>query len=113
MSTTNEKTIGNDKYVGSTDLISRSSLLAKYDKEHEGPPGRARKLIEEEPPAWPKWIPVTERLPGIGEPVLDDCFSLNWMSYRSGGKEWVFPRDVRAWMPLPEAYKKNSEGATE
>ena len=63
--------------------------------------------------AIPKWIPVTERLPGIGEPVLDDCFSLNWMSYRSGGKEWVFPRDVRAWMPLPEAYKKNSEGATE
>ena len=48
---TNEKAIGNDKYVGSTDLISRSSLLAKYDKEHEGPPGRARKLIEEEPPA--------------------------------------------------------------
>ena len=32
------------------DAISRSSLLAKYDKEHEGPPGRARKLIEEEPP---------------------------------------------------------------
>lgn len=51
MSTTNEKTTGNDKYVGSTDLISRSSLLAKYDKEHEGLPGRARKLIEEEPPA--------------------------------------------------------------
>ena len=46
---TNEKAIGSDKYVGSTDLISRSSLLAKYDKEHEGPPGRARKLIEEEP----------------------------------------------------------------
>lgn len=100
-----------DNNVG--DMISRSSLLAKYDEEHEGPPGRARKLIEEEQTAWPKWIPVTERLPGIGEPVLDDCFSLNWMSYRSGGKEWVFPRDVRAWMPLPEAYKKNSEGATE
>ena len=32
------------------DMISRSSLLTKYDKEHEGPPGRARKLIEEEPP---------------------------------------------------------------
>lgn len=33
------------------DLVSRSSLLAKYDKDHEGPPGRARKLIEDEPPA--------------------------------------------------------------
>lgn len=48
---TNEKALGADKYVGSTDLISRSSLLAKYDKEHEGPPGRARKMIKEEPPA--------------------------------------------------------------
>ena len=37
-----------DNNVG--DMISRSSLLAKYDEEHEGPPGRARKLIEEEPP---------------------------------------------------------------
>ena len=37
-----------DNNVGG--MISRSSLLAKYDKEHEGPPGRARKLIEEEPP---------------------------------------------------------------
>lgn len=37
-----------DTNVG--DMISRSSLLEKYDKEHEGPPGRARKLIEEEPP---------------------------------------------------------------
>jgi hypothetical protein len=50
----------------------------------------------------PHWIPVTERLPGIGELVLDDSLSINWMSYRSGGKEWVFPRDVIAWMPLPE-----------
>lgn len=37
--------------AGSKDLISRSSLLAKYDEQHEGPPGRARKLIEDEPPA--------------------------------------------------------------
>lgn len=35
----------------SKDLISRSSLLAKYDEQHEGPPGRVRKLIEDEPPA--------------------------------------------------------------
>lgn len=51
----------------STDLISRSSLLAKYDKEHEGPPGRARKLIEEEPPAqhFFRWIPCS---------VINQCF---------------------------------------
>ena len=58
----------------------------------------------------PRWIPVTEKLPGIGEPVLDESLSVNWMSYKSGGKEWVFPRDVKAWMPLPgEPYKGVTE----
>lgn len=41
------------------DLISRSWLLAEYDKRHKGPPGGARKLIEEAPSAQPKrgkWI---------------------------------------------------------
>lgn len=33
------------------DLISRTWLLAEYDKRHKGPPGGARKLIEEAPPA--------------------------------------------------------------
>ena len=33
------------------DLISRSALLAAYDKAHQGPPGGARKLIEEAPTA--------------------------------------------------------------
>ena len=28
------------------DAISRSALLAAYDAAHEGPPGKARKLIE-------------------------------------------------------------------
>lgn len=31
------------------ELISRESLLKKYDAEHKGAPGRARRLIEEEP----------------------------------------------------------------
>lgn len=31
------------------DMISRSKLLAAYDKAHVGPPGGARKLIEEAP----------------------------------------------------------------
>ena len=36
------------------DLISRSWLLSEYDKRHKGPPGGARKLIEEAPSAQPK-----------------------------------------------------------
>lgn len=31
------------------DLISRKDLLEAYDKAHKGPPGGARKLIEEAP----------------------------------------------------------------
>lgn len=43
------------------DLVSRSYLLAEYDKRHKGIPGGARKIIEEAPYAQPerktgKWI---------------------------------------------------------
>ena len=31
------------------DLISRSALLAAYDAAHKGPPGGARKLMQEAP----------------------------------------------------------------
>ena len=34
-----------------TDYISRQWLLNEYDKRHKGPPGGARKMIEEAPPA--------------------------------------------------------------
>ena len=32
-----------------SDLVCREALLEKYDAAHEGPPGGARKLIEEAP----------------------------------------------------------------
>jgi hypothetical protein len=44
------------------DLISRKALLVAYDQAHKGPPGGARKLIEEAPtvPAI-DWIPFRSR----------------------------------------------------
>ena len=36
------------------DLVSRKSLLSKYDAQHEGPPGKARDLIANEPAVDPK-----------------------------------------------------------
>lgn len=33
------------------EYIERAALLAEYDQVHIGPPGGARKLIEEAPPA--------------------------------------------------------------
>ena len=32
-----------------TDLISRAWVLAEYDRQHKGPPGGARKIMEEAP----------------------------------------------------------------
>lgn len=58
-----------------------------------------------EPERKTEWIPCSERLPEMGQPVIDDFISLNWLSYASDGIEWVFPRNVTAWMPLPEPYK--------
>ena len=45
--------------------IDADALLAEYDQEHEGPPGRARTLIEKAPTIEPerkkgKWILVTD-----------------------------------------------------
>ena len=60
------------------------------------------------PSAPRRWIPVSERLPEMGEAVLDDSLNLNWLSFQSDGKEWVFQRGVKAWMPLPEPYREES-----
>lgn len=37
-------------------LINREALLAEYDRVHVGPPGGARKLIEEAPEVKPKVV---------------------------------------------------------
>ena len=52
-----------------SDLISREALLAAYDAAHKGPPGGARKLIEEAPgiDAAPvvhgAWVPLDDDPP--------------------------------------------------
>ena len=39
------------------DLISRAYVLAEYDRQHKGPPGGARKIMEEAPAV--DAVPVT------------------------------------------------------
>ena len=34
-----------------SDYVSRQYLLDEYDRQHQGPPGGARKIIAEAPPA--------------------------------------------------------------
>ena len=50
-------------------LIDADALLQRYDEVHVGPPGGARKLIEEAPTIG-EWVSVKEHLPVSGETYL-------------------------------------------
>lgn len=62
-----------------------------------------------------KWIPVTERMPEVGQMVLvtlkskrsDRIGQVDADYWRADGeKDWYyFQDDVLAWMPLPDPYK--------
>lgn len=58
------------------EYISRRELLARYDAEHEGTPGRARELIKQAPAAdvapvrHGRWI---KPVPGDGENYCSVC----------------------------------------
>ena len=62
------------------------------------------------------WIPVSERLPKVGEPILvtlvtpdgqRECCVSEWIGY----KWWDVSRfEVVAWMPLPVPYEKDNGG---
>lgn len=42
---------GGQQESGNGDFVSRQYLLAEYDRQHQGPPGGARKIIAEAPAA--------------------------------------------------------------
>ena len=66
----------------------------------------------------PHWIPVTERLPEVGEYVL--CSQINGdvgEGKMYGNEKWhicyddsIYKKEwVEAWQPLPEPYKEEGE----
>lgn len=60
------------------------------------------------------WVPVTERLPEKGTPVIacfDDGF-ITGVEFEEDGEWglWVDSGEVVAWMPLPDPYVKDQEG---
>ena len=79
----------------SSDLVSRSYLLAEYDRQHEGPPGGARKIIEEAPPG-PTSVSQTKFKPG-------DKFLLEIGEKRIGLDEYsIVGTDLYVWGSLLE-----------
>lgn len=108
------------------DCISRTRLLARIDEERkhlldikmDGAEHiivhHARRIIEDMPPVTPKarWIPCSERLPeqegwyliSLGDKTYGgadvDMYCKGWVKYGT---------HVLAWMPLPQAYKAESE----
>ena len=101
------------------DLISRKALLAEYDRVHVGPPGGARKLIEDAPAAV-RWIPVSERLPmpyvyavvcrhdllGKANTVGLEYITITHDEIPVWSKDYMtWKCKVSHWMPLPEPPK--------
>ena len=57
-------------------LIDANELLSAYDKTHEGPPGKARELIEEAPTV-NGWISVEDRLPAEKHSIFFRFYGTN------------------------------------
>ena len=115
-----------------TDLISRQAAIdtvhSMYKRCDTGDITDYRDLMYESFAVLPsvhRWIPVTERLPGMDVDVLVTCeykgkriVDLGSLgSYADGVECWCLPSDeyaigdyainkkITAWMPLPEPYK--------
>ena len=110
-----------DKMTEHTDLISRadaidavrkcvveSELLADWNKAMES----AQELLSELPSADAEWIPCSERLPS-----KDGCYLVSTTGTNNDiidiayytEEIWHKASRIKAWMPLPEPYKAESE----
>lgn len=105
-------------------MLGESVIVDTKEKLHEKLTevcNLAIKALEQEP----RWIPVTERLPEDRELLLvtaywHETYQVMVGAYFGNGDWWCAPWNntsepqqllkVKAWMPLPEPYKAESEG---
>ena len=71
------------------------------------------RVVKEDLEQEPKWIPVSERLPEIGDYALcsiADHYSKHKIIISQYNREHFWSSGIiKAWMPLPEPYKVESE----
>lgn len=99
------------------EYIEREPLLAEYDREHEGPPGRARELIANAPAAdvaparHGKWVKAKGRwvTPG-GDPVWE-CSECGKGRHIYGIEHGTYGNDVAdgQWVSCPNCGAKMGE----
>lgn len=79
------------------EYIERGALLEAYDKAHKGPPGGARKLMEDAPAAdvvpvkHGRWIPLEYDGYADGSPVWDLWECSECQEEHSGDEETLTP----------------------
>ena len=102
--------------------IDGDALLSEYDRVHEGPPGKARKLIEEALTIYRTmtWIPCSKMLPSTGQVVLwcnefgsvfTSAITVKNSHSWAIGKRHRGPKII-AWMPLPDPCSENLDPIT-
>lgn len=106
------------------DYIERDKVIDVYgdwyveEGTEEGFIGTVKQLLEGFPSADVQpvhWIPVSERLPDVGQRVLLSghgevmvgmLHSFGKYSLEPTGISYIYPKnDIEAWMPLPEPWK--------
>lgn len=110
-----EERIKNMTLAEARDTVSRiyghSDMRMESDKALQILLDCADKALEQ-----PRWIPVSERLPEVGEKVLCQCQANIYEVLKLTGDGWYHDKNhcymlgfVIVWMPLPEPYKKGEK----
>lgn len=82
------------------DLISRKALIAEYDRVHVGPPGGARKLMEDAPAVdEPHWATEQAYKNGYAKGYADS--TERWSKLTNAEMKWI-PVSERLPEDLPE-----------
>lgn len=103
------------------DLISRAAAIDAMERAKEQYfdrkviIGKMQDIVSNLPSQQEQqWIPVSERLPEKNGRYLVTntrwgAYELDWDIFYKEQNDWLFGKDVTAWMPLPEPYVEKGD----